>query len=329
MEIFSEIYNCYYQIMKNILSHTTAISLDELRLQVSNNGSDESLLYLIPKITSGEWDFFERDGEMFLSKISEDFFVPLTDLQKAYIKTILSDEKIKLFLDKNQIESIMHKLQDTPVLWKDEYFNYYDRYSNGDPFSDENYIKHFRTIIKAIKNHQFLDITYASKTNHRVHHHYLPCKLEYSIRNNKFRLLAMDKKASGRHINTLNLDRIVDISPLDIYAPESPDINSMIKTSNYKEPVKLFIHTNRNALERTMLHFANYEKNTTKIDDNTYECLIYYNKATETELLIEVLSFGPMVEVVGNKHFLWMIKKRLKKQKALLTSSLTADNAEK
>lgn len=66
-----------------------------------------------------------------------------------------------------------------------------------------------------------------------------------------------------------------------------------------------------------MLQFANYEKNTKKIDENTYECLIYYNKKNETELLIEVLSFGPMIEVLGNKPFLQQIKQRLQKQKML------------
>ena len=67
-----------------------------------------------------------------------------------------------------------------------------------------------------------------------------------------------------------------------------------------------------------MLQFANYEKSTRKLDSDTYECLIYYNKKTETELLIEVLSFGPMIKVVGNEAFLKLIKERLLRQAALL-----------
>ena len=63
-----------------------------------------------------------------------------------------------------------------------------------------------------------------------------------------------------------------------------------------------------------MLHFANYEKNTKKIDENTYECLIYYNQSIETELLIEILSFGPMIKVTGNERMLNLIKERLYKQ---------------
>ena len=67
-----------------------------------------------------------------------------------------------------------------------------------------------------------------------------------------------------------------------------------------------------------MLQFANYEKSTRRIDADTYECLIYYNKKMETELLIEVLSFGPMIQVVGNKDFLRLLKERLARQKAML-----------
>ena len=63
-----------------------------------------------------------------------------------------------------------------------------------------------------------------------------------------------------------------------------------------------------------MLHFANYEKNTRKLSEDTYECLIYYNQSMETELLIEVLSFGPMITVLGNEKFLHSLKARLKKQ---------------
>ena len=67
-----------------------------------------------------------------------------------------------------------------------------------------------------------------------------------------------------------------------------------------------------------MLHFANYEKHTKKLDAEHYECLIYYNQNDETELLIEILSFGPMIKVLGPDDFVEKIKERLKKQERLL-----------
>lgn len=317
MELFSEIYTCYYQIVKSILQYPAALTLDELRTSISGMGYEESLLYLIPKLTSGEWNLLERKGDIFLSKLSEDFYVPLTDLQKSYIRTILQDERIQLFLDEDKCDYLKQLLCDSQILWQPEDFYYYDRFTNGDDYSNPDYRQHFRTLLTAIHNHQYVDISYESRNNHRVHHHYLPCRLEYSIKNDKFRLLGTLRSDKQNRIEILNLDRMKSVTLMSEQADSIPDINESIRSSYYKEPVRLRIHTDRNALERTMLQFANYEKNTTKIDDNTYECLIYYNQKMETELLIEVLSFGPLIEVLGNERFLSQIKQRLKKQKRL------------
>ena len=169
-----------------------------------------------------------------------------------------------------------------------------------------------RTILSAIQNRQYLDILYESRLSHRVHHHYLPCRLEYSIKNDRFRLLAVEERTSkALRVETLNLNRIKEITPIDKTVKRLPDINNALRRSYYRDPVRIIIQNRRNALERAMLQFANYEKSTRRIDDDTYECLIYYTKKTETELLIEVLSFGPMIKVVGNDGFLELMKERL------------------
>ena len=121
-------------------------------------------------------------------------------------------------------------------------------------------------------------------------------------------------------LELLNLSRIQSVRPVEKILSSCMDLNALIRNSYYNEPVTLHIVNRRNALERAMLHFANYEKNTTKIDEDAYECLIYYNQSMETELLIEVLSFtkvGPMLTVIGNKRFLCSLKARLRRQRAL------------
>ena len=55
-----------------------------------------------------------------------------------------------------------------------------------------------------------------------------------------------------------------------------------------------------------------------RLDDRTYRCEIYYDTDDETELLIEILSFGPMINVEGDERFIRLIKERLMKQKELL-----------
>ena len=68
-----------------------------------------------------------------------------------------------------------------------------------------------------------------------------------------------------------------------------------------------------------MLHFANYEKHTEYDEENhCWLCSIYYDTADETELLIDILSFGPVVEVLGPKPFLAKLRARVEKQYHLL-----------
>lgn len=117
---------------------------------------------------------------------------------------------------------------------------------------------------------------------------------------------------------TFPLFRINFIILMDKKLDTAVDLNALIRQTYYKEPVRLLIRDKRNALERAMLQFANYDKNTTKLSEDTYECLIYYNEKQETELLIEVLSFGPMIKVTGNERFLRKLRKRLRRQKQWL-----------
>jgi predicted DNA-binding transcriptional regulator YafY len=68
-----------------------------------------------------------------------------------------------------------------------------------------------------------------------------------------------------------------------------------------------------------MLHFASYEKRT-EYDEETdkYISYIYYDKKDETELLIQILSFGPVIKVLGPEVFLKQVKERVKRQAELL-----------
>ena len=210
-------------------------------------------------------------------------------------------------------------LEDVEPLFMPDDFYYYDRFCDGDDFSSQTYIAHFRTIIKAIRKKQYIRITFSSRRDNRICRTYLPCRMEYSQKNNKFRLLAIYEKKSGRQqIQIINLSRIEEISITGEVCKIPVHFEEVYKNSYYKEPVRLLITNRRNALERAMLHFANYEKHTRKLDEEHYECLIYYNRNDETELLIEILSFGPMVKVLGPEAFVEQIRERLKKQEDLL-----------
>lgn len=321
MELFSEIYSCYYQVLRHILRSQSALTMQDIRTEICGEGFGESLLSIIPRLEDGTWNLFEKDGNLYRSRLSPSFAVPISTLEKSYLKALLSDSRIGLFLDRAQMDYLNRALASVPPLWKPEQFYYFDRFSDGDPYEDEGYRSCFRTLLKAQKQHRYVDIDYTSPKGRRIHHNYIPARLEYSVKNDKFRLIALKPAASSAgprfKLEILNISRIRSVLPLEKTLSSPVDLNAMIRRSYYREPLKLRIVNRRNALERAMLHFANYEKNTAKIDEDTYECLIYYNQGMETELLIEVMSFGPMLTVIGNDRFLNLLKDRLKRQRSL------------
>ena len=86
-----------------------------------------------------------------------------------------------------------------------------------------------------------------------------------------------------------------------------------------KEKLVLELVDERNALERCMLHFSHLEKETERIDDRRYRLMLHYEKDDETELLIRVLSFGPVLKVIAPNRFRELLKNRIEKQMQLRT----------
>ena len=74
----------------------------------------------------------------------------------------------------------------------------------------------------------------------------------------------------------------------------------------------------RNALERAMLHFSDLEKETERIDEKHYRITLNYKQGDETELLIRILSFGPVLKVTTPETMVAQIRERLARQAMLI-----------
>lgn len=316
MELFTEIYNCYYQIVDEICktARENPITEKDMLELAARFGYEESGYMIVPKLKNN-WKLFEKTQDGYLSKIDNLEVLPLTILQKRWLKAILQDVRIGLFLDNGQIDLLNTYLNDVEPLFSPDAFYYYDRFQDGDDFTAPGYVSHFRTLLTAIRRKEYVTIHFCSRRGEDIHRTCLPCRMEYSAKNDKFRLLGLSESSNGKQrVEIINLSRIDNITLTDHIFEGEIHLEEAMKASYYKEPVTLLITTKRNTLERTMLHFANYEKQTRKLDNNTYECQIFYNSMMETELLIEILSFGPTVKVLGPEDFLDKVKERVRKQ---------------
>lgn len=333
MEFFSEIYGCYYKVVAEILKQAGQgdISKQDVLDITKQYGFAESGLTVPDKLFSGQWNFLAKTGtNTFVSRLEHDPQMPLTKLQKRWVKSLLSDRRIRLFLDSEALSEISEALSDVEPLWGEELFLHYDRFENGDDFSFQEYQQNFRLIMDAIRNKEVVRFDYTSAKGKRTRKMCLPLKIEYSPKNDRFRLIALrcpfgkrkvidryrfdgirNAESSDSHRNTEDNGSMIHDS---IKKAASLTLDTLTRQSYDAEPVRLLIHNRRNALERAMLHFANYDKDTRQLDENTWECLIYYDSSMETELLIEILSFGPVVQVTGPDTFLELIRERLKRQ---------------
>ena len=321
MELFSEIYGCYFtvvsQIIKQAQANPNGLPKAAIEQLVKDNGFYDSTFHLLPALFSSEWNLLEERDKKFHSKLRHEVKRPLSTLEKSWIKALLSDARIKLFLDEISFAKLQESLSGVEPLYSNGDFHTYDQHLDGDNYEDAGYIERFRVILKATKEQLPLIIEYDSPKGGRTKRQYHPYKICFSERDNKFRLQcgAFHRRRNQLERITLNLARIVSVRISEDQNSVSDKLKALFSESLCAEPVILEISKERNALERFMLQFASFERHTEYDKERgVYTCRIWFDPTDETELLIRILSFGPVVKVMEPDGFLNQIKKRIGRQ---------------
>ena len=297
--IFNEIYSAYFNTVAKIITavidgNTDAKSINKI---ISDNAFGESALTVLPSLKSEKWQLVHTD---MTTPLTHRPTMPLTLIQKQWLKAISLDPRIKLF----GIE--LSGLEDVEPLFSSDEYCIYDKYSDGDPFEDEKYIEHFRTVLSAIKNGQNIKIEMLNRKGNTVYTRCIPKKLEYSEKDDKFRLVT----EGCRFIRTVNINRITKCR---IYTGDT--VIKSLSPEPKHEWVTLKVKEERNTLERCLMHFAHFEKRAERAEGH-YLLHIKINPDDEPELVIRVLSFGPTVEVSEPESFKKLIIDKLKSQKS-------------
>ena len=298
--IFNEVYGNYYKAVASILDAAIdePISSKDVRRIVEEKAFAESILTIPDKVSSdGEWSLLDESGRAI---IKHETYVPPTTLEKRWLKSLLLDPRIELFNPSKK------GLEDVEPLFLPEDIVFYDQFAGGDPYQSEKYIEIFRMILTALRNKKSLRVLYKLKNGSEKWMNCNPVRLEYSLRDDKFRLISSFKSK----VNTLNISKIIECEEVGFF--EELDIKRLLHD---KRTVELLLKDERQALERVMMQFSVYEKVTEKLDDNTYRLSLTYETEDEIDIIIRVLSFGTNLKVVGPESFVKQIKNRLEMQR--------------
>lgn len=299
--IFSELYGAYYNTVADILGEAIdhPLKKGEIHEIVAKHAFGESILNIEPALTDGRWQLLFPDGT---TPIENTPTLPLTLLEKRWLKAVFADPRIRLFTD-----GLPDFPEVEPLFSADDLY-VFDRYADGDPYGDERYIRNFRRILDAIKSGQPLAIDAENRRGTVTHLVVKPVRLEYSEKDDKFRLYGDGR----RHGGVVNLARIRSCEPYT--APFSCHADK--KAPREARSVEFLVFDRRNALERVLLHFAHFEKEAERSENDTYRVTLKYDPDDESEMVIRILSFGPMVKVTAPESFVRLIKERLKSQKS-------------
>jgi hypothetical protein len=309
--LFSEIYSAYYNTVASIISCSQKGKLDSDILYeiVKKSAFPESFMTIGSALESGKWPLIKKDYSTNIKNIPT---MPLSMLQKRWLKALCNDKRIRLFVDDEVLAKLKSHLKDVEPLFTENDYYLYDKYSDGDPYEDAEYIKNFRTVIKAIHQNKKISLEYTGRFGQQKRFVCEPYKIEYSEKDDKFRIIS---KVKNRH-SILNVARIDSCELTE--TSKTDDLSEEDLPDNRRTSVTLEIYDERKAMERVMLAFAHFEKSAVQISDDVYQLTLNYDSFDETELVVRVLSFGPMVKVLEPEGFRNLIQERISNQIELM-----------
>ena len=305
--LFSEIYSAYYNTVASIISCSQQGKLDSdlLFKIVKESAFPESFMTIGSALETGKWPLVKKDYSTNIQNIPT---MPLSILQKRWLKALCNDKRIRLFVSDEVLERLKNQLQDVEALFNENDYYLYDKYSDGDPYDDPDYIKNFRTVLEAIHQKKTISVEYTVRFGQQKRFVCEPYKIEYSEKDDKFRIIS---KVKNRH-SILNVARINSCELTD--NSKVDDISEEDLPDNRRTCVTLEIYDERKAMERVMLAFAHFEKSAVQVSDEVYRLTLNYDSFDEIELVVRVLSFGPMVKVIEPQSFVKLIQERIESQ---------------
>lgn len=308
--LFHEVYGSYYQTVSKILTRAVQGNLTKKDISkiVEKYAFAESWSNLTASLLNGNWPFLDEGMGTELIYEPE---MPLTTLQKRWLKTMLADPRIRLFLDPEDVTG----LEDVEPLFRQEDIYVYDRYADGDPYENKSYIGNFRMILKAIREDHWLEITQRNRWGTEITRKVKPLYLEYSPRDDKFRL---HSAGTAEHVwpGTIqtNLERVQSCQITDYDAPWQ-----LIPAETQK--AELILSDRRGVLDRFMRLFCWLKKVTVPLDEKDevmrYHVTLYYEKTDEPELVIRLLSMGPDIEILSPETLRQETIRRVRRQAEL------------
>ncbi len=320
MSLFNELHSKYYTLVNHILSSISEEGADisTLRKIITTEGFLETPTVLLPLLTSQTdegYHLLHKENTTYYSVLQNPPITFLTQTQKSWLKTLTLDPKIHLFLDEDELYQLKKVLRNVEPLFLPETIHPIHQASLDTDFTNQDYIHLFRSISNYLHHHEYMKISYTNEESECITTTVAGYKLEYRMTQDSFHLIGVSENPILSHtVIRINLRTITAITPMNNYF-DPTQIEGIVKAYKCKEPIFFELSNERKGFDRAFMHLSNYER-ITEFNEETHTCLVqlFYYPFDEEELINILISFGPIIKILGPTHIKNQFKERIKKQ---------------
>lgn len=309
MLIFDEYRNKYISCILDIinaLATGTKFTQDELVNKLTSDTFNEPEYHIVKQLFTNNTEsgaaIFKSNQNSCKLTINQAIPIIPSNTELNWLATILNAPNSQLFLTKSLVDKLHHQLAlskitgyKTADIWLQKNID-----TQGDNLEDLNLQNNLQLIFKALQNSQL--ICYSSINNQGTVFEKItarPCILEYSLRNNKYRLLVFLEPL--KQLQLINVSAITSLEVL----PSTSTITAT-QLTNYRQqaytnssPLILEVTAKYNTLERCFSLFAAYDKYA-YFDKakNRHILVVNFYDFEEAEIIRDILSLGSAVIVL-------------------------------
>ena len=247
--------------------------------------------------------------------------VPLTTLELRWLKTIVRDQKMKLFFSKEEITLLQNLLDENTPSIRALPMNkvvFFDRFR----FTEKNARREtavLATILEGIYDQRTVHLKYHTNQKGPRHGEFKPIVLEFSKRNNRFQGYFQNCKTNA--ILTINIAQIETATETGTaFDYSATEIALADYRKNNTTSVEIEFSNVKNIVDRILTEFSPWEKRCS-YDAKTrkYRLTIFYQKPDELDLVVRLLGYGAYLRFVDKEHPIFQeIQLRMKKQMELI-----------
>lgn len=253
--------------------------------------------------------------------------VPLSIIELRWLKTIIQDKKIRLFMSDSEIaviSALLKRYASTIFPLPMEKVKFFDRFHFPEK-SPRHKTTIITTLLESIYDQKTVYIKYHTMKNKVIIGEFKPIVLEFSKRNNRFQ--GFFQECNSNRIYTMNISRIETANETETsfdYASAEDALIGFRKTTS----VTVEFYDIHNTADRILTEFSPWKKHCTyDSKTNLYTLTIFYQKQDEVDIVVRLLGYGGNLRFIEKENPIYKeIRSRMDRQMELIRERRSMNN---